>query len=386
MPALLGMTWDHVRGVAPLTAAARTWAGADDSRSIRWDARPLKDFEDQDLAELTAAYDLVMLDHPFIGTAAERGLVVPVDEWVDEVFLEDQRANSVGRSHESYGWNGRQWALAVDAAAQVGAVRSDLLDALDEEPARTWVEVAAQAARLSNGALGPRMALPLNANHAYCAFLSVNRALHGPGFWPEGGLWRDDAAEAALETLRALVPGLHPVSLDSDPIRISDLMADGDEIACCPLMFGYSNYGRHGFRPHRLSFHDAPTGSEGRGSVLGGVGIAVSATSSERNAAAALARLIASPEFQTDGYVRADGQPAHEAAWTGALANELTGDFFTATRVTMDTALTRPRIAGHRAFQPAAGAVVHDVLTDDLSTAGAVSALRTLAGDLLGVR
>ena len=39
--------------------------------------------------------------------------------------------------------------------------------------------------------------------------------------------------------------------------------------------------------------------------------------------------------------------------------NAQTGGFFTATRSTIDQAFMRPRVAGHRRFQPLAGEVIH---------------------------
>jgi len=107
---LRGMTWDHLRGAAPLVAAAQEWQMSRQlDVEVHWHARPLKAFEDQGLEELVSSYDLVMLDHPFIGRAAEGQLLVPVDEWVDEEYLADQRAHSVGPSFSSYTWASGHW-------------------------------------------------------------------------------------------------------------------------------------------------------------------------------------------------------------------------------------------------------------------------------------
>ena len=224
-----------------------------------------------------------------------------------------------------------------------------------------WTQVAALARALVSSA--GRVAIPLNDNHAYCAFLSVGVGLAGPNFWPAGGRIDRAAGCESLEFLRGLAPDLHPASRDSDPIAISDRMSKSDEIAYVPLMFGYSNYARPGFRPRRLRFGNAPRGSSGtRGSVLGGVGLALSARSKERAAAAELARVIGSSESQQGLYASSGGQPGHGAAWASASVNAQTGGFFTATRETIDQAFVRPRVAGHRAFQPAAGAAIHRFL------------------------
>jgi multiple sugar transport system substrate-binding protein len=52
-----GMAWDHPRGRGPLEAISAEWSRGRNAE-VRWDARPLKDFEDQPLEELATAYDL----------------------------------------------------------------------------------------------------------------------------------------------------------------------------------------------------------------------------------------------------------------------------------------------------------------------------------------
>jgi multiple sugar transport system substrate-binding protein len=137
-------------------------------------------------------------------------------------------------------------------------------------------------------------------------------------------------------------------------------MAGSDEIVCVPLMFGYSNYARQGFRARTLRFANAPRGPGGDiGSVLGGVGLALSARSRMREAAADLARTIAAPATQCGLYFDAGGQPGHAAAWESASVNQRVGGFFTAIRATMEQAFMRPRVPGHRRFQVEAGLLIH---------------------------
>jgi multiple sugar transport system substrate-binding protein len=179
---------------------------------------------------------------------------------------------------------------------------------------------------------------------------------------------------------------LHPLSREADPIAISDRMAGSDEILFVPLMFGYSNYSRPGFRRTTLRFGNAPCGASGRiGSVLGGVGIALSARSERRDAAADLARTLASGHVQSALYVQSDGQPGHRAAWDSVTANRLVDDFFFATRETMNQAFLRPRVPGHRRFQLEAGLLIHRFLWgSDLGAAECLAGFDSLVDRFLG--
>lgn len=378
-----GMAWDHPRAVNPLEAISVQWSAAHDCE-VDWHARPLKDFEDQPLEELATRYDLVLIDYPFVGFAAESGLIVPVDDWVDADYLADQAQNSVGPSFASYTWHGRQWALAVDAACQVSAARVDLLaHATSAAMPGTWNEVRALAGELAGRPC--QVAIPLNPNHAYCAFLSVGIGFAGPGFWRPGQTVDANAAVEALGYLQDIAPSLHPLSRDADPIAISDRMATSDEILYVPLMFGYSSYARRGFRAQRIRFGDAPQGRGGAiGSVLGGVGIALSARSRHAELAADLARLVASRDMQRGLYASSGGQPGHAAAWDSTTVNGFVDDFFTATRRTIEQAFLRPRVAGHRRFQVLAGELVHRFIWErDLSADRCLEQFATLVESLL---
>ena len=356
--ALRGMAWDHPRARGPLEAISAEWS-RQRGVSIRWDARPLKDFEDQPLEELATAYDLILIDHPFVGFAAASKLLSPVEDWVDAGYLADQAAHSVGPSYPSYAWAGKQWALAIDAACQVSALRDDLRRAgsVGSLP-DTWAEVYRLAQHLRSAV--SKVAIPLNPNHAYCVFLAIGATIAGDDFWPMESQMNRAPALESLEFLRRLAIEVHPVSRHADPILISDHMTYTNEILYVPLMFGYSNYARPGFRPHVLHFSNAPRGKCGKhGSVLGGVGLALSALSSRAAEAADLARRIAGPGAQCGVYARAGGQPGHVAAWESPDVNQQTGGFFLATRSTIDHACLRPRVAGHRPFQPLAGEAIH---------------------------
>ena len=128
-----GITWDHPRGYQPLKAVALDW-GRRTGISLQWDVRTLKEFGDMPVEKMVDLYDLIIIDHPYMGEAASKALLLPLEEYLPESFFAVQAAQSVGPSYESYAWKGTHYALPVDAAAQVAVIRKDLADAIGWEP------------------------------------------------------------------------------------------------------------------------------------------------------------------------------------------------------------------------------------------------------------
>jgi multiple sugar transport system substrate-binding protein len=385
------MTWNHRRGLAPLLAATERFGVP-----IRWEARSLREFEDVPVADLAAKYDLIAVDHPHIGQAAATGAFLPLDGALPPGVLDAQRAGSVGPSFASYTWQGRQWALPMDAAAQVGAYRPDLLPA----PPTRWDE----ALELLRGGAVTGL-LPANPTHLWSSFLSLchQRASltadstaagapvessaadtsggcgpsgapgrsdgpgmadaagpdSRPGWWPADGI-EPDVAAAALTQLRAVLAVVDPASLASDPIQVLDEMATGDRIGYAPLIFGYVNYARPTAGRRLVRFADAPSATGAPvGTMLGGVGLAVSARCTDPDAALRFAAAVVDPAFQAGEYASAGGQPGHRAAWTDPAVNAASTDFYVATLSTLDRSFLRGRDAGYPAFQRAAGEALH---------------------------
>src|SRR5438552_16589967 len=135
---LNGITWGHSRGLTPLLAIAQRYSELYPGVEIRWRKRTLQEFADFPIEKLTADYDLLIIDHPWVGCAAATGCVLPLDNFLTAEYLDDQLENSVGHSHESYCYKGHQWALAIDAATPVSSYRPDLLKANNTPLPKTW--------------------------------------------------------------------------------------------------------------------------------------------------------------------------------------------------------------------------------------------------------
>jgi multiple sugar transport system substrate-binding protein len=354
------MAFDHPRGFAPMRATSEKFQVSNPDLRISWDARSLKDFEDYPIEKLAEKYDLIMMDHPFIGSGVESKALVPLDEHVPAKYLEDQARHSVGPSYESYSWEEHQWALAVDAAAQVSAYRPDLLEAQNLQVPETWDEVFELAEALPEGM---KIGLALNPTHSFCTFITLCAHISGKEYSDEAIGVNISVGEEALNLLRRVVAVTHEVSLGADPIQILELMSRSDEVAYVPLMFGYSNYARPGFAPHIVGFKNIPSvRPEPSGSVLGGIGLAVSAYSEHRQVAIDYALFVATEECQRGIYFESGGQPGHRGAWTDPKVNQRSSDFFKDTLRTLDLAYLRSRHTGYPEFQGRAGETISDFL------------------------
>lgn len=342
---LRGMTWSHPRGYDPMVHCSgifRDRTGID----IIWDKRSLQDFESFPVEDLARNYDLIVIDHPHVGQITAEGCLLPLDIAGREAERAALERGSVGPSYRSYHWQGRQWAFPIDAATQVLAWRADLLPAA---PA-TWAGVLDLARKGG-------VALPLRSPHTLMVFMTLAANIGHPCAAQRGRFIEPAAGRHVYRLMQELLAHLDPVCLDEDPIQAFERMAAQDgQIACIPCAYGYVSYAIDGFRPNRLSFGNIPSSGElgPVGGTLGGTGIAVSARSKNPGAAIDFAYWIASEEVQSGPYARSGGQPGHAAAWQSDAVNQPVGDFYRATRATLEGSYLRPRHDGYMAFQQAA--------------------------------
>jgi multiple sugar transport system substrate-binding protein len=231
---LTGITWNHTRGFLPVLATAQRFSEMHTGVSIDWQKRSLQQFADAPLARLTSSFDLLVIDHPSIGEAASEGLLVPLDQHLDPDFLADHAANSVGHSHASYNYEGHQYALAIDAATPVAGFRPDLLSPADLP--HTWdLLTLARAGKVTVPAIPIDSLMNL--------FMLANALGAEPFTTPNAVIAHEqqDQGREALQLLRELVQVSAPGSLDRNPIRTWQLLAESDTIAYCPFAYGYSN-------------------------------------------------------------------------------------------------------------------------------------------------
>lgn len=361
---LRGSTWNHTRGYAPLVATAKSYQLAHPEVEIHWDKRSLQDFADFPVETLAETYDLVVIDHPSVGTCELQRCFLPLDELLPEGTLETLARQSVGRSHLSYSYNGHHWALAIDAASHVSAYRPDLLQRQKLTVPRSWEQVV-NLAQILHRAGQSAMAIPLiPVDSLMCFYTLCASAGEDPFSLDDQRVVSRETGLRVLDLMRQVVPLLHSECLNWNPIQILDRMSSTDDLSCCPWLFGYSNYSRPGYASFQCQFTNIPTlnGGLSKGAILGGAGLAVTSRCANPLVAADYASFVASAECQRSIYFESGGQPGNIEAWRDPAVNHASHDFFLATLETLTHAYVRPRYPGYLHFQTQAGLRVHNYL------------------------
>lgn len=360
---LKGLTWDHARGYDPMVATSEQFSEIHEGIRILWDKRSLQAFADRPLEAMASDYDLMVIDHPHVGSAAQGGLLLPFDGPDDELSV--LAAQSCGPSHGSYEYAGRQWALAIDAAAPVSAYRPDLIDEIPE----TWDDVI----RLSEQGRVIWPLLPINALMSFYNLL----ANVGEPFGAKGSGVLPATGCSVLEEMLRVAAKLPNDCFSMDPIRAYEWLSCRSSHSYVPYLYGYSNYSRPGFRPHLVRVADIPAlGGDGPvGSTIGGTGIAISSRSRHPDVAREYALWIASADCQRDVYFGSGGQPANIVVWKDNDCNRASSGFFRDTLETLERSYLRPRHEGYLTFQDAGGELVHACLTRRQTVRATVHAL-----------
>ena len=85
----IGLTWDHPRGYDALAETARRVNEARLEPLIRWNKQPLEGFESAPIADLAAANDLLVMDHPHIGEAVAENCFLPLEDLYPADLIEE---------------------------------------------------------------------------------------------------------------------------------------------------------------------------------------------------------------------------------------------------------------------------------------------------------
>ncbi|GGD66589.1 extracellular solute-binding protein [Paenibacillus nasutitermitis] len=372
---LKGMTWNHTRGYLPMVATSQRYSELHPDVQIHWDKRSLQQFADMPLQQLVDAYDLLVIDHPWAGYAAEQGVLLPLHDFLSADYMEEQAAGSVGASHSSYIFHDRQTALAIDAATPVASWRPDLLAACDAGVPDQWEDV------LSLAKAG-KVAFPAIAIDSLMNFYMFCLALGETPFLDQDEMISRETGKLALDKLRELASLCSREVFQRNPIATYEAMSEGNTLAYCPFAYGYSNYSRRGYAAHLLEFGDLVHYEEKRlQSTLGGTGLAVSSSSKHKEQALAYAAFAADPMTQRTLFTEAGGQPGHRSAWEDAENNRRSLNYFSQTLPALDRAFVRPRYNGYLSFQDHAGDDVREYMMNGGNAAEVIGKLNRLYRD-----
>lgn len=370
---LKGITWNHPRGYSPLIASSELFKSTTQIEVV-WDKRPLKNFGDKSLYELTNQYDLLIIDHPYIGIAAQTGYLFALDDLIEASTLYELKNQSVGPSYDSYCYMNKQWALPVDSAAQCAVSRPDLLN---EKIPGNWDEVFQLSDKIKYNS--KKLGMALCPADSLCTFLSLTAQLGSPIKDGQHQFIDEDVCITALDIMRRMRDNFHEQSLKWDPIQLLDHMSTYDDIIYAPLVFSYTNYSRKGFKSRHLRFYNAP-GVEY--ALLGGAGIAISSNTKYPNECAKFVTWITSSTIQKSVYVKENGQPGNIEAWKDKNANLITNNFFKNTIKTMELAYVRPRNPSWPTFQEFLGNTIHQNLAENTNPKLVTNLLRDTYIDL----
>ena len=362
---LKGLTWDHPRGYAPLLAGVAEYRQQSPGINIQWDRRTLREFGEAPIEQYLDRYDLIIVDHPFVGFAAAHKVLVDLTSSLSDVEKARFANDSVGPSWDSYWYDGGLWAYPIDAATQVASYRPDLMAAFPD-PVPPSFDAVLQLGKKARAA-GKYVVVPACPTDAISLFFTLSANLGYPVPEEREIFVEELVARNVLDRLHALIAVAHPGSVGWNPIQVYDYMVTHSDALYCPYGFGYSNYSRVGASVP-LKFTNAPgAGTQGcAGTMLGGTGVGVSRLSKYQDEAVAYAKWLVSPEHQRGTYVREGGQPASLAAWTDPDVNAAADDFFSGTLLTLQTAYVRPRFDGFVRFFEAAGIQINRCLRGEL--------------------
>lgn len=347
---LTGITWNHSRAFPPLVATAQRFEELNPDIQIHWEKRSLHDFGHADLSSLAQSYDLLVVDHPMMGAAANEGSLLDLSALLTSEEWRDIAEDSAGLCAESYLYEGKLYALPIDAAAPAASMRTDLLAAAGYSEPTDWSDVLTLARH-------GMVRMPGFPPDVFLNFMGISIS-HGSSVAAGNDvLFERSIALQALEELRELARLMPAEIYEWNPIALYERMTSTDEFAYCPFAYTYSNYSRAGFSTKPIRFADPvplPGGMPMR-TVLGGTGLGISKSCATAEIALRYSLYVSGRTCQSKLYGVCGGQPARRSAWMNEELNRLTDGFFYRTLPSVERAYVRPRYAGYVQLQEAAG-------------------------------
>ncbi|QIW23819.1 carbohydrate ABC transporter substrate-binding protein [Sulfolobus sp. S-194] len=355
---LYGISWDDPRGYDSIVYISERYSEKYKDIHIQWDKRSLYDFTVYPPDKLAKYYDLVVVDYPSVGDIAESNNYIPIDEILSKKDLEFIQRISVGKTYESYLYNGHLWALPIDAATQVSAYREDIFKEFNLKIPKTWKQVIK---------LKCKVGMPLSPIHAHSSFITMCVNYFLDPFFIRLDQYNLKKIYTILDIMKNISDKCGDLCLKSDPIKLLDYMAEENEICYIPLTYGYYNYSRDKYRKNVINYINIPSFTEiPYGSTLGGAGLAVSIKNKYIEETIEFIKWFY--DFNTQKmYWKHYGQPADIRIWIDEEANKITRNSYINTIYTISLSYVRPNFPGFIKFHEESGKVLVNFLTGKIS-------------------
>src|SRR5690606_1320510 len=146
----------------------------------------------------------------------------------------DQQENSVGQSYASYNFEGKQWALPIDAATPVAASRPDLLKVLGAELPRTFEDLLALAKK---GRVGFSL-LPIDVLMSFYMFCCSSKEETCQN---DEEIVSEETGVFVLKLFKSLEDNIDKRIYEKNPFKVIKNLTQQDEIAYSPIDYWYSN-------------------------------------------------------------------------------------------------------------------------------------------------
>lgn len=360
---LVGITWNHPRGYEGLELATERYLETRPDLTIRWDRHSLRDFESHPLPALAEKYDFIILDHPFMGDAQKEQCLFDLSNYEQPLQLEQLSSDVVGKSLETYRYEGALWALPIDAASQTAVYRKDLLK--EQQLPKTLDDIR-QLAKTN------KVALALHSVHAFNIFAAICANLGFPLNTvadKHADFVDSDIGTEALDILKELASYCPEEAVRWNAIDCLEAMSERNDLPYAPYVFAYSSYSGAKANRNRLTFTRVPSmrGDDFSGAVIGGTGIAISKKCQQIDEALSFVKFVTSVEIQLLMGLH-NGQPTRRSSWLNHELNNQYDQFYTNTLTTIESAYVRPRFPGFIRIQNEAGKVIEDFLTESGSS------------------
>jgi len=274
---LRGITWNHSRALPPLVATAQRFEEHNPGVRIQWEKRSLHEFGHADIATLAHNFDLLIIDHPMAGDAEATGVLTDLLPLLSSEEIDDLQDDSLGPSFSSYLYQGKLYALPIDAAAPAASYRPDLFEQHGLKEPELWDDVVALAR-------SGWVRMPAFSADLFLNFMGLCVSREGAVAASPEQLIDHEIGAQCLEQLDELAALLPDEIYRMNPIAVYERMSGEDSFAYCPFAYTYSNYSRNGFGAKQVRFSNpvALGNNLPMRTVLGGTGIAISMKCNEQ--------------------------------------------------------------------------------------------------------